>query len=160
VVSIIIRALDDRMNNGARHILVADDNPNDLALTLAALAEHDLANSVVVVRDGAEVLDYLYRDGSFGSREDGNPAVVLLDLKMPKIDGLEVVKRIKSDPKLKTIPVVVLTSSLEDRDVLESYSFGANAYVVKPVDYGEFLRAVKEIGLFWGVINAAPSDCC
>ena len=146
------------MNSAAKRILLADDNPNDLELTLAALAEHDLADSVVVARDGEEVLDYLYRDGGFESREDGNPAVVLLDLKMPKVDGLELVKRIKSDPKLKTIPVVVLTSSLEERDIVESYSLGANAYVVKPVDYGEFLRAVKEVGLFWGVINAAPSD--
>ena len=146
------------MNNRVKRILLADDNANDLALTLAALAEHDLASSVVVARDGAEVLDYLYRDGGFQSREAGNPAVVLLDLKMPKVDGLEVLKRVKSDPKLKTIPIVVLTSSPEERDIIESYSLGVNAYVVKPVDYREFVRAVKQIGLFWGVINAAPVD--
>ena len=146
------------MNNGAKRILLADDNANDRELTLAALAEYNLANSVAVARDGAEALDYLYRDGGFESREEGNPAVVLLDLKMPKVDGLEVLKRIKSDPKLKTIPIVVLTSSLEARDIVESYSLGVNAYVVKPVDYREFVRAVKEVGLFWGIINAAPSD--
>ena len=148
----------NRMNNGPKRILLADDNANDLELTLSALAEHNLAQSVAVARDGAEVLDYLYRDGVFESREEGNPDVVLLDLKMPKVDGLEVLKRVKSDPKLKTIPIVVLTSSPEERDIVESYSLGVNAYVVKPVDYGEFVRAVKEVGLFWGVINAAPSD--
>jgi len=146
------------MINGAKRILLADDNANDLELTLTALAEHNLANSVVVARDGAEVLDYLYRGGAFESREEGNPDVVLLDLKMPKVDGLEVLKRVKSDPKLKTIPIVVLSSSPEERDIAASYSLGVNAYVVKSVDYGEFVRALKEVGLFWGVINATPSN--
>ena len=146
------------MRNSAKRILLADDNANDLELTLTALAEHNLADSVTVARDGAEVLNYLYRDGPFESREEGNPDVVLLDLKMPKVDGLEVIKRVKSDPTLKTIPIVVLSSSPEQRDIVESYSLGVNAYVVKPVDYREFVRAVKEVGLFWGVINAAPSD--
>src|SRR5215216_5387444 len=120
--------------HSVKRILLAEDNPHDVELTLSALEEHNLANEVVVARDGAEALDYLYRRGAFENREPTNPTVVLLDLKMPKIDGLEVLKQIKADTDLKTIPIVVLTSSREERDIVESYELGVNAYVVKPVD--------------------------
>lgn len=139
-----------------KRILLAEDNPNDVELTLAALGEHNLANEVVVVRDGAEVLDYLYRRGDFKLRQAENPAVILLDLKMPKVDGLEVLKQIKSDPLKKAIPVVVLTSSREEKDLVRSYNFGVNAFVVKPVDFREFVEAVKQLGIFWAVINEPP----
>ncbi len=144
------------MSRDIRRILLAEDNPNDVELTLTALEENNLANEVVVVRDGEEALDYLYCRGPFKMRDEGNPAVVLLDLKMPKVDGLEVLRQVKSDPALRMIPVVVLTSSREDRDIVESYSLHANAYVVKPVDFHEFVDAIKELGLFWGIINVAP----
>lgn len=137
-------------------ILLVEDNPNDLELTLAALAEHHLANEVVVVRDGAEALDYLYSRGVFRLRAKGNPAVVLMDLKLPKVDGLQVLETIKKDPELQPIPVVMLTSSREEQDLLKSYTLGVNAYVVKPVDFVEFADAIKELGLFWAVINRPP----
>lgn len=137
-------------------ILLVEDNPNDLELTLAALAEHHLANEVVVVRDGAEALDYLYSKGVFRLRAKGNPAVVLMDLKLPKVDGLQVLETIKKDPDLQPIPVVMLTSSREEQDLLKSYTLGVNAYVVKPVDFVEFADAIKELGLFWAVINRPP----
>lgn len=140
----------------AKRILLVEDNANDLELTLMALGEHNLANEVVVTRDGAEALDYLYRRGSFQMREEGNPAVVLLDLKMPKVDGLEVLRQVKSDPDFKIIPVVLLTSSREESDVVKSYELGVNAYVVKPVDFQEFVDAVKELGLFWSIVNVPP----
>ncbi|HXG68707.1 MAG TPA: response regulator [Blastocatellia bacterium] len=140
----------------AKKILLAEDNPNDVELTLAALEEHHLANAVVVARDGAEALDYLYRRGQFADRPAGNPVVVLLDLKMPKVDGLEVLRQVRNDPQLKSIPVVMLTSSREEQDVVESYSLGINAYVVKPVDFTKFLDVVKQLGLFWVVINEPP----
>ena len=136
-----------------RSILLAEDNPKDVELTLAALAEHNLANEVVVARDGEEALDYLYRRGRWEGREGGNPAVVLLDLKMPKVDGLEVLRRIKSDDSLKAVPVVMLTSSREEKDLVESYRLGANAYVVKPVAFDRFLDAVRHIGVFWALLN-------
>jgi CheY-like chemotaxis protein len=136
-----------------KRILLAEDNANDVELTLEALSHHNLANEVVVARDGEEALDYLYRRGAFQTREEGNPAVVLLDLKMPKIDGMEVLRQVKTDPDLKTIPIVMLTSSMEERDIIESYNLGVNAYVVKPVDFHEFIDAVKELGLFWSIIN-------
>ena len=139
-----------------KRILLAEDNPNDVELTLSALDEHNLANEVVVARDGQEALDYLYRRGPFQMREAGNPAVILLDLKMPKVDGLEVLQQVKSDPLLRVIPIVVLTSSREERDVVQSYELGVNAYVVKPVDFHEFVDAIKELGLFWGILNIAP----
>ena len=139
-----------------KRILLAEDNPNDIELTLSALEEHHLANEVVVTHDGAEALDYLYRKGEFTMRGNGNPAVILLDLKMPKVDGLEVLKNIKSDPVLKTIPVVMLTSSREEKDLIESYALGVNAYVVKPVNFTEFVSAVKELGIFWAIINQPP----
>jgi len=133
-----------------------EDSPNDIELTLAALAENHLANEVVVARDGEEALDYLYRRGMFKLRELGQPAVVLLDLKLPKVDGLEVLAQLKADPALKVVPVVMLTSSHEERDLVRSYNLGVNAYVVKPVDFPEFVEAVKEVGLFWAVINELP----
>ena len=137
-------------------ILLVEDDPHDVELTLTALAENHLTNEIVVVRDGAEALDYLYRRGSYGSREAGNPAVILLDLKLPKVDGLEVLKRVKDDPDLKTTPVVMLTSSREEQDLVESYNSGSNAYVVKPVGFQDFVEAVREVGLFWTVINQPP----
>jgi CheY-like chemotaxis protein len=137
-------------------ILIVEDDPKDVELTLTALEEYNLANEVVVTRDGEEALDYLHYRGKFGSRSDGNPAVLLLDLKLPKLDGLEVLQRIKSDEKLKAIPVVVLTSSHEEKDLVASYRMGVNAYVVKPVDFHEFVNAVKELGVFWAVINEPP----
>ena len=137
-------------------ILMVEDDPNDVELTLTALGEYNLANEVVVTRDGAEALDYLYCRGSFAGRATDNPAVLLLDLKLPKVDGLQVLKQIKSDEKLRMIPVVVLTSSREERDMVASYRLGVNAYVVKPVDFHEFVNAIKELGAFWAVINQAP----
>jgi CheY-like chemotaxis protein len=137
-------------------ILIAEDNANDVELTIEALAEYNLTNDVVVARDGAQALDYLYRRGQYAERQMGNPAVVLLDLKMPKVDGLDVLRQVKSDPLLRTIPVVVLTSSREECDIVASYDLGVNAYVVKPVNFHEFVDAVKELGLFWGLVNVPP----
>ncbi len=139
-----------------KRILLAEDNENDIELTLVALEKYRLANEVVVVRDGEEALDYLYRRGQYSPRDEGNPAVVLLDLKMPKVSGMEVLRQIKSDDDLKMIPVVVLTSSREERDLLEGYKLGVNGYVVKPVNFHEFVDAVKELGMYWGVINEPP----
>ena len=139
-----------------KRILLAEDSVKDVELTLTALEEKHLANKVDVVRDGEEALDYLYRRGPFQSRPGGNPAVVLLDIKMPKVNGLEVLRQIKSDEKLKTVPVVVLTSSREERDLTESYKLGVNGYVVKPVDFSQFVDAVKEVGAFWAVVNEPP----
>jgi CheY-like chemotaxis protein len=137
-------------------ILIVEDDPNDVELTLTALEDYNLVNDVVVTRDGQEALDYLYCRGQFSSRPNENPAVLLLDLKLPKVDGLEVLKQIKSDERLKMIPVVVLTSSHEEKDMMRSYKLGVNAYVVKPVDFHEFVNAVKELGAFWAVINEPP----
>ncbi len=137
-------------------ILLVEDNANDIELTFAALEENHLANEVVVVRDGEEALDYLYRRGVYKLRAEGNPAVVLLDLKLPKIDGLQVLEKVKSDPDLKSVPVVMLTSSREEVDLVTSYGLGVNAYVVKPVDFSEFVGALKKLGLFWAVINQPP----
>jgi CheY-like chemotaxis protein len=137
-------------------ILIVEDDPKDVELTLTALGEYNLANEVVVTRDGEEALDYLNHRGKFAGRPDGNPAVLLLDLKLPKVAGLEVLEQIKSDEKLRAIPVVVLTSSHEEKDMVTSYRLGVNAYVVKPVDFHEFVNAVKELGVFWAVINEPP----
>jgi CheY-like chemotaxis protein len=137
-------------------ILMVEDDPKDVELTLTALEEYNLVNEVVVVRDGQEALDYLYCQGQFSARLRDNPAVIMLDLKLPKVDGLEVLNRIKSDGRLKMIPVVVLTSSREERDMMRSYQLGVNAYVVKPVDFHEFVNAVRELGVFWAVINQPP----
>lgn len=139
-----------------KRILLAEDSAQDVELTLAALAEHDLANEVVVVDDGAEALDYLRRSGRHAEREEGNPAVILLDLKMPRVDGLEVLRALKADAALRNVPVVMLTSSREESDLVESYRLGVNAYVVKPVDFTQFVDAVKELGLFWALINEPP----
>lgn len=136
-----------------RTILLAEDNPNDVELTLAGLAAHRLANGVRVVPDGAEALDYLYRRGKHAGRDGGDPVVVLLDLKMPRVDGLEVLRAVKSDASLKHIPVVMLTSSREERDLIESYRLGANAYVVKPVEFTQFIGAVGDLGVFWALLN-------
>ena len=137
-------------------ILLVEDDPKDVELTLTALDDYKLANEVVVARDGEEALDYLYCRGKFQTRSNDNPAVLLLDLKLPKVDGLEVLQQIKSDEKFKLIPVVVLTSSHEEKDMVTSYKLGVNAYVVKPVDFHEFVNAVKELGVFWAVINEPP----
>ena len=142
--------------NRLGRILLVEDDPRDIEITLEALEEYKLANEVVVVRDGAEALDYLHTKGNYRSRARENPAVVLLDLKLPKVDGLEVLREIRSDERLKLIPVVVLTSSREDRDMVASYKLGVNAYVVKPVDFHEFVNAVKELGVFWAMINEPP----
>jgi CheY-like chemotaxis protein len=139
-------------------ILIVEDDPNDLELTLTALGEYNLANEVVVTRDGQEALDFLYCRGEFQSRPNDNPAVILLDLKLPRVDGLEVLQQVKADERLRTIPVVVLTSSHEEKDMVRSYKLGVNAYVVKPVDFHEFVNAVKELGVFWAVINEPPPD--
>ncbi len=141
-------------------ILLAEDNPRDAELALAAMEAEHISDKVVLCRDGAEVLDYLYCRGQFKARPRGNPAVVFLDLKMPKVNGLEVLRTIKADVKLRPIPVVMLTSSREERDLTESYALGANAYVVKPVEFNKFLSAVKELGTFWGVINEPPPEGC
>jgi CheY-like chemotaxis protein len=137
-------------------ILLVEDDPRDVELTLTALGEYNLANEVVVTRDGEKALDYLYSRGEFSTRSHDNPAVMLLDLKLPKIDGLEVLQQIRSDERLKLIPVVVLTSSHEEKDMIRSYQLGVNAYVVKPVDFHEFVNAIKELGVFWAVINEPP----
>ena len=137
-------------------ILMVEDDPKDVELSMTALEDYNLVNEVVVVRDGEEALDYLFCRGKFRDRSSENPAVILLDLKLPKVDGLEVLKEIKSDAKLKLIPVVVLTSSKEERDMVTSYKLGVNAYVVKPVDFHEFVNAIKELGVFWALINQPP----
>ena len=137
-------------------ILMVEDDSKDVDMTLTALEEYNLANEVVVTRDGEEALDYLYCRGKYASRSGDNPAVMLLDLKLPKVDGLEVLRQVKAEEKLKMIPVVVLTSSHEERDMVASYKLGVNAYVVKPVDFHEFVNAIKELGVFWAVINVPP----
>jgi CheY-like chemotaxis protein len=144
------------MRNTLRPILLVEDNANDLELTLAALQRCQLANPVDVVRDGAQALDYLYARGDWVGRSSGDPAVVLLDLKLPKIDGLEVLERVKNDPALKQVPIVMLTSSKEESDLVLSYQLGVNAFVVKPVDFPAFLQAIQDLGMFWGALNEPP----
>ena len=139
-------------------ILLVEDSPNDVELTLNALERHNLANEVVVVRDGEEALDYLYRRGPHDQRPAGHPVVVLLDIKLPKIDGLEVLQVIRRDPDLHRTPIVMLTSSREEQDIIRSYDLGVNAYVVKPVEFQAFVSAICELGLFWAVTNQAPPD--
>ncbi len=135
---------------------MVEDDPKDVELTLTALEDYNLANEVVVVRDGEEALNYLNCQNEYLERLSGNPAVMLLDLKLPKVDGLEVLRQVKSNEALKLIPVVVLTSSHEEKDLIASYKLGVNAYVVKPVDFHQFVNAIKELGVFWAVINAPP----
>lgn len=139
-----------------KRILLVDDSPQDTELALDALEACRLANEVVAVRDGAEALDYLFRREAYANRPEGNPAVVLLDLKMPKVDGTEVLRQMKNDSKLKVVPVVVMTSSREEQDLFDTYQLGLNAYVVKPVNFHEFVSAVKQVGLFWAVLNEPP----
>ncbi|MDA8122957.1 MAG: response regulator [Deltaproteobacteria bacterium] len=141
-----------------KRILLVEDDPKDVELTIEALAENNLANEVVVTGDGEQALDFLYRRGKYRERKGGNPSVVLLDLKLPKVNGLEVLRTIKGDGEMKHVPVVVLTSSREERDLVESYMLGVNAYVVKPLDFDDFVKAVKELGLFWAVINEPPPE--
>ncbi len=137
-------------------ILLVEDNPNDIELTLAALESSQLANEIVICRDGAEALDFIYRRGAYEGRPQQDPAVVLLDLKLPKVDGLEVLAKVKADPVTRAIPVVMLTSSREETDVVRSYNLGVNAFVVKPVAFDEFFAAIKEIGVFWALLNEPP----
>jgi CheY-like chemotaxis protein len=139
-------------------ILLAEDNPDDIELTLEALSRHNLANRVTVAHDGVEALDYLRCEGSFAARKPCQPAVVLLDIKMPRKDGLEVLRDIRADPALRMLPVVILTSSREEQDILTSYDLGVNAYVVKPVDFSSFIEAVRELGVFWALINERPPE--
>ncbi|MEN9934054.1 MAG: hypothetical protein RLZZ387_633 [Chloroflexota bacterium] len=141
-----------------RRILMAEDNTNDVELTLAVLEEYNLTNEVVVVRDGAEALDYLYARGAFAGRPNGSPLLVLLDLKMPRVDGLEVLRQIRADAVLHHIPVVILTSSREEQDIVESYQLGVNAYVVKPVAFDQFMEAVRRLSLFWVLTNEPPPE--
>jgi len=139
-----------------KRILLAEDNPNDVELTLSALEEYNLANEVVVVRDGVEVLDYVFHRGQFADHPNGTPAVILLDLKMPRMDGLEVLRQLREDARLKRVPVVMITSSREEQDLVRSYELGVNAYVVKPVDFQKFVECIKQIGFFWALINEPP----
>jgi CheY-like chemotaxis protein len=137
-------------------ILLVEDNPKDLELTLVALGRSNLANEVISVRDGVEALDYLMVRGDFANRPRGNPAVVLLDLKLPRVDGLQVLQTVRNEPNLKNIPVVILTSSREEQDLVQSYKLGVNAYVVKPVGFPEFIQAIQDLGVFWAVLNEPP----
>ena len=139
-----------------RPILLVEDSPKDLELTLAALEKCQLANEIVVARDGEEALDYLYARGDHADRPNGDPAVVLLDLKLPKIDGLEVLEQVKGDTNLRHIPIVMLTSSREEQDLVRSYELGVNAFVVKPVDFKEFFKAIQDLGVFWAILNEPP----
>lgn len=141
-----------------KRILLAEDNPNDVELTIEALKDNNLANRVVVVKDGVETLEYLRCEGAYKGRRDGNPAVILLDIKMPRKDGLEVLAEIKADEKLRMIPVVLLTSSREEHDLIKGYKLGANAYVVKPVDFDNFMQSVKQVGGFWALVNEMPPE--
>jgi CheY-like chemotaxis protein len=141
-----------------KRILFVEDDPKDIELTINALSEYNLANDIQVARDGVEALDYLFRRGQFTGEAEGNPVVILLDLKMPKLDGIQVLRQIKSDENLQTIPVVIMTSSRESRDLETCYQLGANAYVVKPVKFTDFVEAVKGIGVFWALINEPPPD--
>jgi CheY-like chemotaxis protein len=141
-----------------KRILLVEDDPKDVELTLCALSEQNLANEIAVAQDGVEALDYLYRRGAFAQRPAGHPVVILLDLKMPRMDGVEVLRQLKADEQMRLIPVVVLTSSRESSDLKQCYLLGANAYVNKPVRFVEFVEAVKQIGVFWGLINHPPPD--
>lgn len=139
-----------------KRLLLVEDSPRDAELILDALATQHLANEVVHVRDGAEALDYLFRRGSFADRSDGQPALMLLDLKMPKVDGMEVLRQLKADLALRVIPVVMMTSSREEQDLIRSYQLGVNAYVVKPLKFSEFMDAVRQVGAFWAILNESP----
>ena len=146
------------MSTSSVEILLVEDNPNDEELTLYALKRNNISNHIQVVRDGAEALEYLFCTGVYAHRQINDPPkVVLLDLKLPKVDGLEVLERIKADDRTRTIPVVMLTSSQEERDIVESYQLGVNSYIVKPVDFEQFIEAVRQLGLYWMLLNQTPS---
>jgi CheY-like chemotaxis protein len=145
------------MYTEVKRILIVDDSPKDVELTIAALAEKNLANEVVIAEDGEEALDYLYKRGNY-TNDSGNPGIILLDIKMPKMNGIEVLKHIRSNPKFKSIPVIMLTSSHEEKDLVESYKLGANSYVVKPVDIVQFIDAIKSLGQYWAIINQTPPE--
>lgn len=142
----------------SKTILLVEDNPDDEALTLRALQKNNILNDVAIVRDGAEALDYLFCQGSYATREPCSPAVILLDLKLPKIDGLEVLNRIRNDARTRLLPVVILTSSKEEQDVIKGYSFGANSYIRKPVDFAQFIEAIRQVGLYWLMMNEPPPE--
>jgi CheY-like chemotaxis protein len=139
-----------------RPILLAEDNPNDVELTLTALHTLNLANEIIVVHNGAEVLDFVYRRNAYAQRIDVPPAVILLDLKMPRVDGLETLRQLRANPDTRTIPIVILTSSREENDLVKGYELGANSYVVKPVDFDQFISAVSQLGVFWAIVNEPP----
>jgi len=140
-----------------RNILLVEDNPDDVELTLRALKQYNIKNEITVVRDGAEALDYLFTTGAYSNRDTTTmPTVVILDLKLPKVDGLEVLQRMRADERTKLVPVVILTSSTEEQDMVNSYKFGANSYVRKPVDFTQFVEAARQLGLYWLVINEPP----
>lgn len=142
----------------SKTILLVEDNPDDEALTLRALHKNNILNDVVIVRDGAEALDYLFCQGGYATREVSSPAVILLDLKLPKIDGLEVLKRLRNDERTRLLPVVILTSSKEEQDILKGYSLGANSYIRKPVDFIQFIEAIRQVGLYWLMMNEPPPE--
>lgn len=144
------------MKTEVKRILIVDDSPNDVELTKAVLTQNNLANEIIVAEDGEEALDYLYKRGKF-TNENSNPAVILLDMKMPKMNGIEVLKIIRTDRQFSAIPIIMLTSSREERDLVESYRYGANSYVVKPVDIPQFIDAIKTLGQYWIVINQQPN---
>jgi Response regulators consisting of a CheY-like receiver domain and a winged-helix DNA-binding domain len=147
------------MKAEVKRILIVDDSAKDVELVIEALSEKNLANDVDIAEDGVEALDYLYKRGKFTGYENGNPAVILLDIKMPRMNGIEVLRHIRNDPKFKFIPVIMVTSSREEKDLIESYKLGANSYVVKPVDIIQFIDAIKTLGQYWAVINQQPSVC-
>jgi two-component system response regulator len=146
------------MTDNLIEILLVEDNPNDVALALHAFKKSNLANRIHVVRDGAEALEFLFRTGAYAGRASSAPKVVLLDLKLPKVDGLEVLQRLRADPQTKSLPVVILTSSREERDIVESYQLGVNSYIVKPVDFEQFTDVVQQLGLYWALLNQPPID--
>ena len=145
------------MSQAAKEILIVEDNPNDLELTLRVLKQHNLANRIEVVRDGAEALEFVFHTGAYADRDpDNKPTVILLDIKLPKVDGLEVLRQIKSDERTKSIPVVLLTSSREERDIMQGYELGTNSYIVKPVDFEQFVESIRQLGVYWLVLNEPP----
>ena len=143
------------MKTEIKRILIVDDSPKDVELAIAALSENNMANEIIVAEDGEEALDYLYKRGKFID-EHGFPAVILLDIKMPKMNGIEVLRHIRNDSKFKFIPVIMVTSSREEKDLVESYKLGANSYVVKPVDFNQFMEAIKILGQYWAIVNQPP----
>jgi two-component system response regulator len=146
------------MTENLVEILLVEDNPNDVALALHAFKKSNLTNRIQVVRDGAEALEFLFRTGQFEGRSNGTPKVVLLDLKLPKVDGLEVLQRLRANPSTKQLPVVILTSSREERDIVESYNLGVNSYIVKPVDFEQFTEVVRQLGFYWALLNQPPIE--